>query len=45
VQVNVSNLFDAQEVLYQISSANGTFRYAGWFNTPRRLAITTRLSY
>ncbi len=45
VQINVSNLFDAQEVLYQVNSANGTLRYAGWFNTPRRLAITTRLTY
>ncbi len=45
VQVNVTNLLDAQEVLYQIRSTNGTLRFAGWFNTPRRLAITTRLTY
>jgi outer membrane receptor protein involved in Fe transport len=45
VQLNVNNLLDEQRVLYQIASANGTLRYAGWFYTPRRLAITTRLSY
>jgi len=45
VQLNVSNLFDEQRILYQIRAANGTFAYAGWFNTPRRLAITTRLTY
>ncbi len=45
VQVNVNNLFDEQRVLYQVASANGTLRYAGWFYTPRRLAITTRLTY
>lgn len=45
VQVNVSNLLDEQRVLYQIRAANGTFTYAGYFNTPRRLALTTRLSY
>ncbi|MBL9200216.1 MAG: TonB-dependent receptor plug domain-containing protein [Opitutaceae bacterium] len=45
VQVNVSNLLDEQRVLYQIRAANGTFAYAGYFNTPRRLAITTRLTY
>ncbi len=45
VQVNVSNLLDEQRVLYQVRSSDGTLRYAGWFNTPRRLAITTRLTY
>ncbi|MBL9189207.1 MAG: TonB-dependent receptor [Opitutaceae bacterium] len=45
VQVNVSNLLDEQRILYQVRSTDGTLRYAGWFNTPRRLAITTRLTY
>ncbi|MEY2881241.1 MAG: Virulence-associated outer membrane protein Vir-90, partial [Verrucomicrobiota bacterium] len=45
VQVNVSNLLDEQRVLHQIRAANGTFAYAGYFYTPRRLAITTRLTY
>ncbi len=45
VQVNVFNLLDAQEILYQIRSADGTLRYAGWFNTPRRLQLTARFNY
>ncbi len=45
VQLNVYNLADTQRILYQIAGANGTLRYAGWFYTPRRLQLTTRLSY
>ncbi len=45
VQLNVTNLLDQQRVLYQVRSTDGTLRYAGWFYTPRRLALTTRLSY
>jgi outer membrane receptor protein involved in Fe transport len=45
LQVNITNLLDTQRVLYQVNSSNGTLRYAGWFYTPRRLAITTRLTY
>jgi outer membrane receptor protein involved in Fe transport len=45
VQLNVSNLLDSNRVLYLINSSNGTLRYAQWFNAPRKLAITTRLTY
>ncbi|MDO8541333.1 MAG: TonB-dependent receptor plug domain-containing protein [Opitutaceae bacterium] len=45
VQVNVSNLFNANQVVYLPRGTDGTLRYAQWFNTPRKLAVTTRLSY
>ena len=45
VQLNVSNLLDSNRVLYLINSSNGTLRYAQWFNSPRKFAITTRLTY
>jgi hypothetical protein len=45
VQLNVFNLLDEQRILYQVRNTDGTLRYAGWFYTPRRLAITTRLTY
>jgi outer membrane receptor protein involved in Fe transport len=45
VQLNVANLLDANRVLYLVNSTNGTLRYAQWFNTPRRFAVTTSLSY
>jgi outer membrane receptor protein involved in Fe transport len=45
VQVNVSNVLDANRVLYLIRSTDGTLRYAQWFNSPRRLMLTTRLTY
>ncbi len=45
VQLNINNLLDDQRVLYQINSTNGTLRYAGWFNSPRKFSLTTRLTY
>ncbi len=45
VQINVSNLLDNNRVLYLINSSNGTLRYAQWFNAPRKVAFTTRLTY
>jgi hypothetical protein len=45
VQINVSNLLDTNRVLYLVNSSNGNLRYAQWFNAPRKLAITTRLTY
>jgi hypothetical protein len=45
VQFNVSNVLDTNRVLYLINSTNGMLRYAQWFNAPRKLAITTRLTY
>ena len=45
VQMNVSNLFDANEVMYLIRSTNGTLRYAQWLNAPRKIALTTTVSY
>jgi hypothetical protein len=45
VQINVANLLDANRVLYLVNNTNGTLRYAQWFNSPRKLTITTRLTY
>ncbi len=45
VQVNVTNLFDRNQVLYLVRSTDGTLRYAQWFNAPRKLSISTSLSY
>jgi outer membrane receptor protein involved in Fe transport len=45
LQLNVSNLLDANEVMYLVRSTNGTLRYAQWLNSPRRLAVTTSVSY
>ena len=45
VQINVTNLLDANRTLYIIRSANGTLAYAQLFNAPRKLALTTRLTY
>lgn len=45
VQINVSNVLDANRILYMRSSTDGSFRYAQLFNAPRKLALTTRLTY
>jgi len=45
IQLNVANLFDANEKLYLISSANGTLRYAQWFNAPRKYSVTTNWTF
>jgi hypothetical protein len=45
VQMNIANLFDANEVMYLIRGTNGTLRYAQWLNAPRKLSVTTSLSY
>ena len=45
VQVNVANLLDTNEIFFRPSSTDGAFRYAQLFNTPRKLSITTRLTY
>ena len=45
LQVNVSNLLDANKVVYLVRSTNGTLRYAQWLNSPRKLAFTTTVSF
>jgi hypothetical protein len=45
LQINVSNLLDANEVMYMVRSTNGTLRYAQWLNSPRKLALTTTLNF
>ncbi len=45
VQINVSNLLDANRILYLVSNTDGSFRYAQLFNAPRKFALTTRLTY
>jgi len=45
VQINVYNLLDANEAVYLVRATNGTLRYAQWLNSPRRLSISTSVSY
>jgi outer membrane receptor protein involved in Fe transport len=45
LQINVSNLLDANEVMYMVRSTNGTLRYAQWLNSPRKLAVTTTVNF
>jgi len=45
LQFNVTNLLDANQVVYLVRSTNGTLRYAQWLNNPRKLGITTTLNY
>jgi outer membrane receptor protein involved in Fe transport len=45
VQLNVSNLLDSNRILYLVSSTDGAFRYGQLFNSPRKVSITTRLTY
>ncbi len=45
VQMNVGNLFDANRVVMLRSSSNGAYRYAQWFNAPRKLSLTSSWSY
>jgi hypothetical protein len=45
IQVNVTNAFDRNEVLYLKLSTNGTIRYAQWMNSPRKLSVSASLSY
>jgi hypothetical protein len=45
LQINVTNLLDANEPMYLVRSTNGTLRYAQWLNSPRKLAFTTTVSY
>ena len=45
LQINVTNLMDANEVVYLVRSTNGTLRYAQWLNSPRKLGVTTTVSF
>ena len=45
LQINVSNLMDANEVVYLVRSTIGTLRYAQWLNSPRKLGVTTTVSF
>jgi outer membrane receptor protein involved in Fe transport len=45
VQLNVANLFDRNQVLYLPNSTNGTLRYAQWFNAPRKLSLSTSVTF
>jgi hypothetical protein len=45
VQLNVSNLLDTNKVMYLIRSTNGTLRYAQWLNAPRKLGVTTTVTF
>jgi outer membrane receptor protein involved in Fe transport len=45
LQINISNLMDANEVVYLVRSTNGTLRYAQWLNSPRKLGVTTTVSF
>ena len=45
LQLNVSNLLDANQVVYLVRATNGTLRYAQWLNSPRKLAVTTTVAF
>jgi hypothetical protein len=45
VQLNVANALDSNQVLRLPSTANGTLRYAQWFNAPRKYSVTTTWSF
>jgi hypothetical protein len=45
VQVNVSNVFDAQKVVALPRNTNGTIRYFAYQYSPRKLAFTTSLQF
>lgn len=45
LQINVSNLMDANEVVYLVRATNGTLRYAQWLNSPRKFGVTTTVSF
>ena len=45
LQINVTNLMDANEVVYLLRATNGTLRYAQWLNSPRKLGVTTTVSF
>jgi outer membrane receptor protein involved in Fe transport len=44
-QINVANLFDENRVVYLKNQLNGNLRYAQWFNAPRKLTLTTRVTF
>ena len=44
-RINVSNLLDTNKVMYLIRSTNGTLRYAQWLNAPRKLGVTTTVTF
>jgi outer membrane receptor protein involved in Fe transport len=45
IRMNITNVLDTNRVLYLLNSTNGTLRYAQWFNAPRKLAVTSVLSF
>lgn len=45
VQLNVANVLDSNRVLYLLNSTTGAFRYAQWFNSPRKFSLTTSLTF
>jgi outer membrane receptor protein involved in Fe transport len=45
IQINVANLFDENQVVKLKNQLNGNLRYAQWFNAPRKLTLTTRLTF
>lgn len=45
LQLNITNVLDANRVLYLVNTANGTLRYAQWFNAPRKYSLTTSCTF
>lgn len=45
VQVNVTNVLDANDVIYLLNSTNGTLRYAQWLNAPRKISVSSAWSF
>jgi len=44
-QINVANLFNENQMVKLKNQTNGNLRYAQWFNAPRKLSLTTRLTF
>ena len=41
----MTNLFDANQVVYLVRATNGTLRYAQWLNSPRKVAVSTTVAF
>lgn len=45
VQVNVTNVLDANDVIYLVNSTTGALRYAQWLNSPRKISVSSSWSF
>jgi outer membrane receptor protein involved in Fe transport len=45
VQLNVSNVFDSNRIVYMVRQTNGDFRFAREFMAPRLSSLTFTVAY